>query len=151
MARLHPELPVRRVATTLLRVPQVDWAPIATSTKTELRTAGRYALLSHKVQPPDWPVLGWHRPRFSDRPKTMLLLIDEAWSEPLGAISPQSLAAEGYGSITEFRRYWNARHTRGYRADAIVQVVRLRPATPDDYPAIGRRLLERLYGPWLTA
>jgi hypothetical protein len=142
-----PQRTARSATTVFLRVPSPDWAPIVTGAKRELRTVGRYALIAGRIQTPEL-VVGYLVRRYEER-RERLLVVEDAWQEPLGAISPQSLEAEGFASLGEFRDYWRARVRSGWRPLSVVQVARLRPYTDDDAAMIGDRLLQRIYGRWL--
>lgn len=148
LPRQHPDIPRRQVTTQLLRISTLDWAAIANGSKRELRTQGRYALLHGRVNAP-WPVLGYMYPRWDEHPKTMLLVIEEAWSEPLGTISHASIEREGFASLDEFRSYWRARYRAGYKPLSTVQVARLHVMTTDEQDTMAHRLLSHLYGTWL--
>lgn len=145
------ELPTRTIKTQTLRIPRMDWAAVCTGAKTELRVSRG----SQKVLVPPQPLVGFSYLQFRESPQTRLLVCEDAWSEPLGAISADSLRAEGYDSIREFRRYWITRHgtkfgeTRGWRPFNRVQVYKLRPFTAEDRDRFAELLLERLYGRWL--
>ena len=76
-----------------------------------------------------------------------LMVLESMWREPLGAISPESLAAEGYGSLAEYRRYWMARERRRFAPTRMITVYDVRPWRGDeDVERFARLLLERLYG-----
>lgn len=151
-----------KASTIFLRIPRFDWPSVTTGEKTEFRAAGRHALAASRITFPV-PVVGYtvweHKPKTS-----RLLLLEHADTEPLGAISEESLAAEGFGDLeeirassdarhaamTEFRRYWKARHpSTGYRPLSKVYVYRVRPLTEDERPEMGLRLLGLLYDGYL--
>ena len=143
----------RRAHTQLLRVPQVDWRPLTSGEKTELRLVGHYSVHHNRLHAPQ-PIVVWCFRRFSKEPQSKLMVLDAAWSEPLGAISPESLAREGFESLAEFRRYWRNRHhgvLASYKPLSTVQVYRLRPLEEADEADMGRALLRHLYADWLSA
>lgn len=148
MAKGVPERTARSCTTVFLRVPALDWADVVAGAKTELRTQGRYALMAGRVQAPE-VVVGYLVRRYDER-REQLLIVEDAWQEPLGAISPESLAAEGYASVGEFRSYWRKRFPGGWKPLSQVQVCKLRPFTPEDREAMAERLLQRIYGRWLA-
>lgn len=74
------------------------------------------------------------------------MVMEDKWLEPLGAISPESLEAEGFSSLAEFRRYWMQREQRRFMPTRMVTVYRVRPWQPSDEADFGRMLLRRLYG-----
>jgi hypothetical protein len=149
MPRGVPERTARTCTTVFLRVPSLDWPKVVTGEKRELRTMGRYALMAGRIRAPEL-VVGYLVRRYDER-REQLLIVDDAWQEPLGAISPQSLAAEGFESFGEFRSYWKLRFPRsGWRPLSTVQVCTLRPFTPADHEPMAERLLQRIYGRWLA-
>ena len=143
----------RRVARLFLRVPWRDWSAVVTGEKRMLRQPIQVLGLSLVSAPRPSPVIGFTvRPRISAYENAMLVL--EAYRhEPLGAISPADLEAEGFDSLTDFRRYWIARHPTGRGFDPLmtVAVCQVRPWEPDDAAAMGDVLLRHLYGEWLPA
>lgn len=94
------------------------------------------------------PIVAYTVRSTDPEPVTRLLVLEAAWSEPLGVISKESLANEGFESLAEFRRYWKARQF-GYKAMSMVTVYRFRPFTTADHDPLAADLLERLYGPYL--
>jgi hypothetical protein len=74
---------------------------------------------------------------------------EDVWREPLGAISPASLAAEGFASIREFRQHWMDREHRRFPPLRMTTVYRLRPWLADDARESADALLHRLYGDFL--
>lgn len=151
MPTQRAELPRRQAATQFLRVPRVDWARVLTGEKRELRAAGRHALHHVRLGNVPTPVVGYSFQRYRSTCDSALLVVERAWSEPLGAISPESLAAEGFEQLRDFKLYWKARHASvGYRPAATVQCLQLRPWDKATDPELfGRLLLERLFGTWL--
>jgi hypothetical protein len=139
-----------RVSRLYLRIPRSDWPNVTQGRKTELRAAGRGGtLLAAKLHTPT-PVVGYAvgvvGPRFK------LLVVEEAWTEPLGAISAESLEREGFRTRAEFRAYWRRRvHDRNYKPLTTVQVYRLRPFVPEDRAALADRMFDHLYGEYLHA
>lgn len=75
----------------------------------------------------------------------MVLL--KMWREPLGAITEESLAAEGFASVAEFRRYWMARERRRFTPTRMITAYVIRPWEGDaDVERFSHSLFERLYG-----
>ncbi len=141
-----PQRTAQTLTTRFLRVPSVDWADIVVGRKTEVRTIGRYALCHWRVKPPEL-VVGYLVRRHEER-RERLLIVEDAWSEPLGAISPESIANEGFESLDEFRSYWLTRHK--WQPLATVQVAKLRPYVEGaDRRVMEERVLQRVYGRWL--
>jgi catechol 2,3-dioxygenase-like lactoylglutathione lyase family enzyme len=73
------------------------------------------------------------------------------WREPLGAVSPKSLEAEGFESFAHFRRAWCIREKRLFRPLHMTTVFRVRRWDSEDERAMADALLERLYGEFLAA
>lgn len=150
----------RRVTarTEIVRVPRVDWPAIRTGRKTELRIAGRHAtswlhgLVNSEDPEFPRPIVCWSMRRYRDSGDEAMFWLDEAWLEPLGAISDESLRREGFDgdrtrALKQFRRYWRNRHQSvGFRPLSPVHVLRIRPLQPVEYEAAGLALLRRLYG-----
>lgn len=138
--------------TLIVRVPRVDWQAIKSGRKTEFRTVGRYSPRGWANLATPVPLLAYSMQRFRDEAETTLLVLEESWVEPLGSISTESLAREGFHgeraeALFEFRRYWRNRHQRvGFRPLTNVLCLRVRPLRPVDYPEAGLMLLRRLYG-----
>lgn len=146
-----PDLPLAHAYTQYLRIPLVDWPAISQGRKTEFRAAGRHAAPARKLKAPA-PVVGYALQRFRADTESRLFVLEEVWTEPLMAISPESLSREGFRTIREFRVYWNKRHTKpgsGFKPFSTVNVYRLRPWREGDRDWLGARLIEHLYGDWL--
>lgn len=78
------------------------------------------------------------------------MVLTERFQEPLGAITEESLANEGFGSLAEFRRYWCDREKRRFTPTRMVVAYRVRPWIDGvDERRFADQLLERLYGPHL--
>lgn len=80
----------------------------------------------------------------------ILMVLEDSWTEPLGAISRESLAAECCESIGEFRRKWLNRTGRRFPPNQNVRVFRVRPLTSDDRAIFADMIFEHLYGPWAS-
>ena len=80
-----------------------------------------------------------------------IMVLEDLWREPLGAISAESLAAEGFETLDEFRRHWIGRERRLFPPLRITTVYRIRPWTPDDDQAMAECVLRHLYGEHLPA
>jgi hypothetical protein len=79
------------------------------------------------------------------RHDSRLLVLEETYGQPLAAISPESIAREGFASMADFRRYWIGRTKHRFAPLQHVQVYRVRPASPEDNATLGLKLIERLY------
>lgn len=143
------EIPRREASTLSLRIPRVDWAAVSAGTKTQLRAAGRSAPRFQHVKPPR-PIVLYSFLRYRDTGEYRLHVLEDVFHEPLGAITPEGLAAEGMPDLKEFRRYWSARHSdSGFRPLTSVTVYCLRPWRDGDREYFADVLLTYLYGPWL--
>ncbi len=127
--------------TLFLRVPSVDWAAVKLGSKTEFRVAGR-ASLAQTVYTPT-PVLAYTvRSGLHD---SKLMVLTAVWREPLGAITPEGLAAEGFPDFAHFRRYWMTRTHRRFTPLTSILAYRLRQWTDHDAADLGEKILRRLY------
>lgn len=144
--------PQRKVSTRFLRIVLSDWPVITTGAKTEFRNFGRHAPHPRALVTPG-PIICWTSAPMQEQ-RTALMVLEAAWSEPLGAISEASLEREGYRTLPEFRRYWLDRHKgllAAYRPLSLVHVYRLRPwVRGEDEHRMGEALLDHLYGPWVS-
>lgn len=136
----------RSVKTAFLRVPEVDWPAVRQGIKREFRSS--YAALT-KTQTPT-PVVAWCKK--GDEYEHRFMVLTHVGREPLSAITPEGLAAEGFASFAEFRRYWVARHHRHrFEPGRMVTVYRVRPWTPDDRSTMGEYLFDRIYGEYVES
>lgn len=127
--------------TLFLRVPSIDWAAVKIGTKTEFRVAGRASLAQNVYTPT--PVVAY-TVRASQH-DSKLMVLTAVWREPLGAITRESLAAEGFPDFAHFRRYWMARTHRRFTPLTSVLVYTLRQWTDSDATELGTIMLRRLY------
>lgn len=142
-----------RSSTAFLRVPVTDWPAVKRGIKTEFRAASfdqRKTLPWTLVLPT--PVVAYSVGRTEDNAHdAQLMVCERAWFEPLGAISPESLAREGFASLAEFRRYWMRRERKRFSPLRKVVCYRVRPWRDGDDEFFARLLLERLYGEFLPS
>lgn len=130
-----------------LRVPRAEWSAVTVGAKREFRAAcGKHSAL-WSVRFPT-PAVAYTIDAFGRYDSSMMVL-DDVWREPLGAISAASLVAEGYESIAEFRRHWMAREHRRFPPLRMTAVYRIRPWTLDDNTEMADAILRRLYGEFL--
>lgn len=163
MSRLRsPSPPVPRsrlkrhtIQTLYVRVPRQDWPLVKQGRKTEFRTAGRYSTPTANLPTPCAVVL-WCPVRYGPEPEQHLAVLEDAWEELLGAISPESLAREGFATIKEFKDYWRHRGNGGrqdpraaFKPMTQVRVYRVRPWKDSDFAELGEDLLRYLYAPVL--
>jgi hypothetical protein len=139
----------RSIKTPMLYVPRVDWSAVTAGVKTQWRAAGR-GNPKFKLELP-CPVVLHSQTIFRAEPDVCLAILEDVRREPLGAISPEDLAAEGMANLQEFRRYWTLRHGDGlgFRPLTIVNVYSVRLWRDGDRERFGDVLLEHLYGRWL--
>lgn len=138
------------VGTQFLRVPTIDWPKIRLGHKTEFRSPRKaLAQVSRTLTPT--PVVVYKVSNARTDHESQLMVLMKTWREPLGAISDESLACEGYPDAAHFRRYWMERH-RVKRFDYLteVQVYRLRLWQSGDFEKMAEVLLTRLYAEHLT-
>lgn len=133
------------VRTTFLRVPAEDWALVKQGRKTEFRAAGGAVTQLWNVKCPT-PVVGYMVRRTVQTYESGMFVLEATWQEPVGAISPESLAREGFPDMAHFRRYWMQRTKRRFRPLQHVQVYQLHPMMPDEQTTMGLQLLRKLYG-----
>jgi hypothetical protein len=136
----------REARTVFLRVPAADWVAVSQGKKREFRAASGQVSGLHFVEPPTLVVAYAIREHRHD---SQAMVLEKRWKEPLGAISEESLRAEGFASFPEFRRYWMRRERRRFRPTRDVIVYRVRPITEEDRYDFADRLLKHLYGEWL--
>lgn len=140
----------RRVSTAFLRVPAVDWIAVTRGAKREFRASPKAVSNLWSVDPPT-PVVAYRvRGGPAGGHDAKLMVLEDKWLEPLGAISPESLKAEGFESVAEFRRYWMAREKRRFMPTRMVTAYRVRPWTDGDRERFADMLLDRLYGEHLA-
>lgn len=142
-----PDHPARqhraRLSTLIVRPHPGDWLPLKYGQHTEFRT---HLGFPDRVQCP-MPVVLWRR--VGSRVETMLWVVESAWSEPLGAISDESLARVACESVAEFRNRWVAARNVYFDATKTVNVFRGHLWQDDDRETVAVGLLETLYGPYL--
>lgn len=133
-----------RFTTPFLRIPAQDWASVVHGAKTEFRQPGGASTPSLTLRPA--VVVGWCLRRHGPR-EHRLLVLEDCWREMLGAITPESLEAEGFGTLREFATYWRRRYqSAGYKPLSIVLAYKVRPFRPADFDDFAGGLFEHLYG-----
>lgn len=142
----------RSASTQFLRVPARDWTAVKGGFKTEWRmryggeAAGNVQFL--RILLPT-PVVAYMTR--GDQHENKMMVLDECWVEPLGAISEESLRREGFASVAHFRRYWTDRTKLAYRPLERVQVFRVHEYTDAEREVLGGILLDRLFGEFTGA
>jgi hypothetical protein len=132
-----------------VRVPRAEWAAVTIGVKREFRAGcGKHSPLWNVATPTlaiayTIDALGRHH--------SAIMVLEDVWREPLGAISPASLAAEGFDSLSEFRRHWMDREHKRFPPLRMTTVYRVRPWKPDDNQKMADVMLRQLYGEFLPA
>lgn len=138
----------RRISTVFLRVPVRDWPAVKRGIKTEFRAgAGKNAIPQLWGIPTPVPVVAYAIRQ--GRHDAKLMVLEEMWQEPLGAISPESLEREGFKTLAEFRAYWIERERKRFTPTRHVFAYRVRPFGLVDAEEFGARLFDHLYGEFL--
>lgn len=141
----------RQARTVFLRVPAADWIAVSRGRKREFRASHSACSALWDVKTPT-PVVAYRVKRIGGQPdyEAKLMVLERRWQEPLGAISKESLEAEGFESLAEFRRYWMRRERRHFTPTRMVTCYRVRTFNADEDPdEMGRVLFDRLYGEFL--
>lgn len=140
-----------RTSTLFLRVPVAEWGLVKRGAKREFRAApGSQSQGFDAVNPP-MPVVAYSVDR-QGRHDAKLMVLERTWKEPLGAITPQSLAAEGCRDLAAFRRRWMLANRKRFTPTRLVAVYVVRPWRDElDMREMADRLLEHLYGEWTEA
>jgi hypothetical protein len=139
-----------RLRTIFLRVPLADWPAVKRGVKREFRagTGPNDKSQLWQVKTPT-PVVAYSLNKRGDH-DAQLMVLEATWMEPLGAITPESLAAEGFKSLAEFRRYWMARERKRFQPTRRTFVYRVRPWRGRfDEERFAALLLGRLYGDFI--
>lgn len=142
---LRVQAPHGYARTLWIACPSKDWPTVAAGTKTEFRWPGiRKPALNIELPTPVllYTKAGTRRPPA----RKGLFVLERAWIEPLGALSPESLEREGFDTVPEFRRYWTGRH-HGNRFDRykIVTAYRVRPWRDGDRAHFEAVIFDRLF------
>ena len=136
-----------QASTIFVRVPSDDWWAVRSGAKREFRSRqSSLSALQGLSLPAPCVAYRFHRQHGYD---AVLMVLEAVWREPLGAISEESIANEGYATMAEFRRAWVVREKRRFPLLAPVTVYRVRPWLPEDGAAMGDALLRQLYGEFL--
>lgn len=146
MASSHPK-PYRQASakTMFLRVPAADWPAVKMGVKREFRASPGQQTQVWNVLPPIAVVA--YAVRTTGSHDRRLMVLEKTWREPLGAIGPDGLAAEGCKTLAEYKRKWAKQNKRRFPAMRQVQVYRVRPFNgADDAADLGLLLFHRLYG-----
>jgi hypothetical protein len=138
-----------QASTAFLRVPAEDWPAVKGGFKTEFRAQPGKSSGAMFTDLPT-PVVAWSYSRVSGHDAQLMILLDR-FTEPLMAISPESLEREGHPSIAHFRRFIMRRERKRFDALKEATAYVLRPFEPGDLREQADRLLERLYGDFLPA
>lgn len=139
----------RRVSTTFLRVPIGDWPAVKRGYKTEFRASvGKNNVPRHFTILTPTPVIAYAIR--NGRHDARLMWLEHAWQEPLGAISAESLAREGFASLAEFRTYWINREHKRFTPTRKVFAYRVRAFADADAADAAALIFEHLYGEFMA-
>lgn len=149
--KAKPKPYAQRVAKTIfLPVPSMDWAVVKQGHKREFRVPeGASGSQKWNMVCPV-PIVLYKKVANGATPDDCMAVLDATWREPLGAISAESIANEGFESMGHFRRYWMDRTKRRFEPLATVVVFQVRPFTSDDIMPSALGLLHRLYGEFMS-
>jgi hypothetical protein len=143
----------KQASTLYLRVPADDWASVKQGYKSEFRMKTGKGIQFLRILLPT-PVVAYMTTRSglkAGRHDKVMMVVTDSWTEPLGAISADSLEREGFPDMAHFRRYWTGRTNQRFMPLMSIQVFRVRRYTPEDREALGAILLDRLYGEYTGA
>jgi hypothetical protein len=135
---------VRRASTLYIRVPWAEWRNVSRGRKSEYRGSPGTNALKWVEFPVPVIAWTWHK---NVGYETKLMVLEDCWQEPLAAISPESLAAEGFENLGEFRRHWMAREKRRFQPLKKATVFKVRPWREGlDNDLFKEKLFQHLYG-----
>lgn len=135
-----------RASTIFLRIPAVDWVSVIHGNKTEFRAAPNAVTGVDFLELPT-PVVAYRaNPKSTNPWDAKLMVLEESWVEPLGAISEASLEREGFPDLAHFRRYWMGRTRRRFRPLQKVRAYIVRPWHAADWEMFAEVFMDRLYG-----
>lgn len=137
----------RRASTIFVRVPTREWAALRYGGKREFRAGSGKVSALWNVETPV-PAVAYTVDSLG-RYEAALMVLEAVWREPLGAITEESLAAEGHETFGEFRLAWCRRERRRFPALTLTTAYRVRAWTADDDREMGDVMLRRLYGEFL--
>lgn len=142
--------PWRRVETRthLFWVPRRELAELRRGTRTEVRVRDKRRRPTNALVVP-CPIVLYSWSEIRTEPDRALLVLERAWEEPMGAISPESVRAEGFETLKEYRRYWIEERGQFWRPLDVVRCYRFR--IPESLDELADMLLEQLYGEHLEA
>lgn len=126
-------------------MPRGDWVRVKIGAKTEFRVAGGRGMSQLWSCEPPTPVVAYTLMP-PDRYESKLMILEAHYREAVGAITPDSLAREGFPDMAHFRRYWMGRTKRRFRPLQEVAVYRVRPFAVGDREAMAAAIMDRLYG-----
>jgi hypothetical protein len=151
----------RRTLTNLpLRIPAMDWSSVVTGQKGIFRCYSERHIdrcdpvIAPDVEVPRPCLMFAVRHRHSPRGRTWEAIPGVLLShrqEPLGAITKEDLALEGFERLVDFKAWWCKRYrTLGWRPWDAVSVIEVRPWNEADFSTWGEWSLRSLYGEWFV-
>lgn len=142
-----------RTASNLpIKVPSVDWAKVFVGEKRMFRwyAKGASALPTCDLPCPCLLYSSRRVHRGIGHWEATPGILTACRQEPLGAIPPADVAAEGFEFLPAFRWYWKMRNKRlGWRPWDLVNVYEVRPLFPEDIDWVKQWIFDRLYREWL--
>lgn len=133
-------------------VSRVDWLDVISGRKTEYRLIVPGGPGQPPLQPPKYPgplIIYTEHAAIPGELETALVTIEGKWSEPVGAITEESLAREGFASMSDYRRYMAARYpTLGYAPRMRCMVRRVHPMTDEERGEFQQWIWDKLFGRW---
>lgn len=145
----------RHLYTVFLPVPPSLWVDVSRGIKTEYRLPRNHLRRLDLLKAPT-PVVIYRTRQAKDAPREewhfKLMVLEEAWEEYLGSISEESLEREGFSSLAEFRKDWQARYFHRGRFEPLkpVYCFRIRPwDETTDYERFANQFMHYLYEEFL--
>lgn len=137
--------PLLSVARYWLRVPASEWIEVKHGVKSEFRNTQTTISLSRVEKPT--PVLTYTRTSNThvNEFESRLMLLEESWREPLGAISAESLEREGFDTLHDFKVHWTSKRRRRFNPLMPVYVYRVRQLEGDWHREWADHFFNKLY------
>lgn len=129
-----------------LRVPASEWLEVKHGVKNEFRNTMASVSLSRIQKPTPVVTFTSAHNRFQQNEfDCRLMILEEAWREPLGAISQESLEREGFETLHDFKVHWTSKRRRRFNPLLPVYVYRVRHVEGDWKREWADHLFNRLY------
>lgn len=122
-----------------------EFPAVMAGIKREMRWPTVAPVMHHGYRYLPHPAIAFTRATSIGGPRRVgLVVLERVWQEPLDAISPASLEAEGFADIKEFRAYWRYRYKKRYDRYKPTWCFRFHPYDPDEEPSWQAEIYERL-------